>query len=245
MLRALLAVLAATAGGVMAATLGRVSHRLLCGLISFAAGALLAVSTVEILPEAAHMAGMGPALIGAGLGFLLFYAVGRWLYVVCPACNATALDADRGYLRLGVLLLISISLHAFMDGLAIAAGHEALPALGAVILLAVSYHKVPEGLSLASLSMAAGAKPAAAVTITALVELTTGLGAFAGLFLGGVPAGALGIVLGVAAGSFLYVVVFALLKEMWEHQRRTIMVDAGLGFASILLFAWLVDRLLG
>ena len=245
LLRALVAVLAAVAGGVAAAYLGRISHRVLCGMISFAAGALLAVSLLSILPESLHLGGGLPALLAAAAGFGLFYSVGRWLYVICPACNATALDGERGYLRLGVLLLVSISLHAFMDGLALAAGHEARPALGVVILLAVTYHKVPEGLSLASLALAAGARPALAVAITAAVELITGAGAAVGLLLHAVPARALGVVLGAVAGSFLYVVVFALLKEMWEHERRTIVLDAGLGFASIVLVGWLVGGVLG
>lgn len=243
--RALIAVLAAVVGGVLAAFVGRIGHRLLCGMISFAAGALLAVSILDILPEAAELGGLVPVLVAAPLGFALFYAIGRWLYVICPACNATALDAERGYLRLGLLLLISISLHAFMDGLAIAAGHEAMPGLGIVILFAVSYHKVPEGLSLTSLAMASGAKPARAVVLTALVELITGAGALVGLALHGVPPRLLGLVLGVVAGSFLYVVVFALLREMWEHERRTIVLDAALGFLSIVIVGWVVRSIVG
>lgn len=245
MARALIAVLAAMIGAGIAVCLGTISHRVLCGMISFAAGALLAVSVFDIIPEAASLAGLGPVLGATGAGFALFYAVGRWLYVICPACNATAVDAERGYLRLGLLLLISISVHAFMDGLAITAGHEAHAALGVVILLAVSYHKVPEGLSLASLALAAGSRPAVAMLITALVELTTGLGAFLGLFLHGMPTPVLGVVLGVAAGSFLYVVIFALLREMWEHERTTIILDAALGLATILIAGWLVGRTLG
>ena len=251
--RALIAVLAAVVGGVIAAFVGRIGHRLRCAMISFAAGALLAVSILDILPEAAELGGVVPVLVAAPLGFAVFYAVGRWLYVICPACNATALDAERGYLRLGLLLVISISLHAFMDGLALAAGHaaahaaghEAAPGLGLIILFAVSYHKVPEGLSLTSLAMAGGASPVRAVVLTALVELITGVGALAGLALHSVPPHLLGLVLGVVAGSFLYVVVFALLREMWEHERRTIILDAGLGFLSIVIVGWVVRSVVG
>jgi zinc transporter ZupT len=68
------------------------------------------------------------------------------------------------------------------------------------------------------------------------VELTTALGAFLGLFLlGGASEQVLGMTLGFVAGSFLYTVGFATLKEMLEHERGSIILYAILGAVSIVV----------
>lgn len=218
------------------------NHRLLCALVSFAAGSLLAVAVFHMLPEAAELTGASPAAVATAAGMALFWAIGRFLYFVCPACTAT--HQEKGYLNLGLLMIVAMTLHSVTDGIAMTAGslagvsdHAAHPdrALGTLVFIAVSYHKVPEGMALMTVCRMAGWSTPKSLLTTFLVELTTGLGALTGLLLRGLSAAGLGALLGLVAGSFLYVVLFALLKEMWEHEKAPIFVYSGLGLASILL----------
>lgn len=218
-----------------------VSHRVLCGMVSFAAGALLAVTLSHIVPETIEIA--GPVIAGATVlaGTLVFAAIGRYVYFLCPACAASA--TEHGYLRLGILLIVAMGIHSTVDGLAITAGSAATSSVGLMILVAVSYHKVPEGLALVSVARLAGYGRAKAFATALLVELTTALGAFVGLiFLSGLDDFWLGATLGIVAGSFVYTVGFALLKEMFAHEKRSIVVYLVLGFVSILAVSFLVGR---
>ena len=235
-LRALVAIAAAVAGGLLGMGRNRVSHRVLCGMVSFSAGALLSVTATHILPETFAILGGMPATISLLGGTLLFAGIGRYVYVLCPACAASATEHDKGYVRLGILLMVAMGIHSTVDGLAISAGSTTFSSLGLMILFAVSYHKVPEGLALTSVARLAGYGRAKALGITLLIELTTALGAFIGLlFLHHVSEFWLGITLGVVAGSFLYTVGFAMLREMYEHEKGSIILYVALGAASMLV----------
>jgi len=235
-LRVLVAVGAATLGGAIGVLNKRTSHYLLCSLVSFAAGALLAVTLVHILPEAGHLVGWPRTAAAATAGLVIFYVVGRFVYFICPACAASASEEQRGYVTLGILLVSTLALHSTVDGIAIAAGVASAPVAGMMILVAVSYHKIPEGLALVSVARLAGLGRFAALSMTVLIEMTTALGALVGLLVLQRPDDKwTGSLLALIAGSFLYVVGFALIKEMLEHERRSIVVFAILGFASIAL----------
>jgi zinc transporter ZupT len=220
----------------------RVSHRVLCGLVSFAAGALLAVTVRHIIPETLELIGPLPGVLSLTAGTLVFAAVGKYVYFLCPACAASATEHDGGFLRLGMLMMIAMGIHSTIDGLAISAGSEAahgvagaVNSVGILILFAVSYHKIPEGMALVSVARLGGYGRVKALCTALIIELTTALGAFIGMiFLNGVNRLWLGITLGVVAGSFLYTVGFALLKEMYAHERASILVYTLCGFLSIL-----------
>lgn len=234
-LRALVAILAATAGGLLGMGKGRVSHKTLCSLVSLAAGALLAVTALHIIPETFEMLGGPFAAIGLAAGTLLFAGIGKYVYFLCPACAASVTEHGSGYLRLGILLMVALGIHSTVDGLAIAAGCTVEAASGLVILFAVSYHKVPEGLALVSIARLAGYSRAKALMITILIEMTTAFGAFIGIiFLRGVSEVWLGVTLALVAGSFIYTVGFALLREMYAHEKMSILVYVILGMISIL-----------
>ena len=115
--------------------------------MSFAAGALLVVTVTHIAPESFALSGPIIAISSILTGLFLFALMGITQYFICPACSATASDKDKGFLRLGMLLIAALSIHAAMDGLAIAAGSEQarFKVTGYLILLAVSYHKLPGG----------------------------------------------------------------------------------------------------
>lgn len=234
-LRVAVAILAATAGGLFALAARQVSHRLLCGLVSLAAGALLGVALVHILPETVGILGIRWATLSVVLGFSVFALVGRYVYFMCPACTASASEHETGFLRLGALLVISMSIHSIVDGMAISAGYACgAEAIGVLILTAVAYHKVPEGLALVSLGRLAGYGRGKALLIAVLVELTTALGACIGLLLlSGIHETLIGATLGFVAGTFLYTVGFALLKEMFVHEKGSIIIYALIGFAMI------------
>lgn len=246
LLRAAIAFAAATLGGLIGILWKKSSHATLCALVSFAAGALLSVTIVDILPEAASQTGWPRTVWTTLLGLVVFYLIGKYVYYVCPACAASATEGheERGYLRLGILMMIALGIHSTIDGLAIAAstavGHTG-QLVAYLVLFAVSYHKIPEGLALVTVARLAGFGRLKALATAALIELTTGLGAFLGIIALKDPSPVwLGAHLGVVAGSFLYIVGFALITEMMEHERKSIVTYGILGFVSILVVGFIL-----
>lgn len=242
-LRAGIAITAAVVGGLLGMGRRHVSHRVLCALVSLAAGALLGVTVADIIPETIELSGRVWGAISIIVGTAVFAVVNRYVYFMCPACAASASEHDTGYLRLGILLMVAMGIHSTVDGLAISAGSVSMSQIGVIILLAVSYHKVPEGMALVSLARLAGFGRAKALGVTVLIELTTAVGALIGiLVLQSVTGFSLGVILGLVAGSFLYTVGFAMLKEMYAHEKGSIIIYVLLGFVSILVIGEIISR---
>lgn len=239
MLRAVIAMIAAGFGGLIGVSWKRPSHKALCAMVSFAAGALLSVTIVDIMPEAVQLSGWALSVGATVLGLGAFYLIGKYVSYVCPACAASAVEHQGGYLRLGILLMIALGIHSTVDGLGIALSSTGgMERLAILILFAVSYHKVPEGLALVSVARLAGVTRWKALALTILIEMTTGLGAFIGLWIiksMSVHSHWLGFHLGLVAGSFLYIVGFAVITEMQEHEKRSIVSYLVLGFVAILM----------
>lgn len=242
LIRALIAVIVASLGGAVLFFIKKIGHELLCALISIAAGALLSVVVLDIIPETAELIGILETAAAVVLGYLTFYLIGKYVYHICPACAATHKEE---MFKVTMLMVVAMSIHSFMDGVAIAVGHEADPSLGYIIFFAVAYHKFPEGLALASVAMSSGYSKTKAIGITVALEgATTMTGGLIGVsaLAGSAPVW-FGFVLGHVGGGFLYLVLHAMLGEMVKHEKKSTIFYATIGFVSLALIGLLVSML--
>ncbi len=232
-LRIVLAAAAAAFGALVAVSFKKINHLALCLLISFAAGALLAVSLFDILPETVEAVGLAKGLLSFASGYFLFFLITRFVSHVCPACSATHTEVE--FKALTAALIVALSIHSFMDGLAIS-GSSAGSSVGLLILLAVAYHKIPEGLALTLIARESGMNRTRAFFVSVFLESsTTVLGGAAGFLLPAAHDSAwTGYVLGHAAGGFVFIVFHALLSEVVKHHPRHSLLSAALGAGSIL-----------
>lgn len=226
-LRAVASAGSAVLGALAAALFRKISHRGLCLLISFAAGALLAVAALDLLPESVEAAGLVPAVLSALAGYGFFFVLSKFVSHVCPACSAT--HAEAHFDSLTGPLVAALSVHSFIDGLALY-GHAHESAAG-MVFIAVLCHKFPEGLALSLVARGSGYGPWKAFGLAAFVEIvTTFLGAWAGAdLLAQAGAGAGGMLMGLVAGSFVFLVFHALLSELFKHHPRSTILSALLG----------------
>src|SRR5208337_2437289 len=162
------------------------SHRRLCALISLGAGTLLGVTVFGILPESAESLNWWELLLALASGYALFAIITKYVYHVCPACAASHFDEATAhrFSEIAAAMMLALAIHCTVDGLAMAAGHEAHEtshteagrAVGMSIVLAVCVHKVPEGLALGALLLGAGFSRTAVILRVMAVESTTVLG---------------------------------------------------------------------
>jgi zinc and cadmium transporter len=184
-------------------------------LISFAAGALVALSLLDVLPGAFDLNEYG--LHWALLSFIGFYALERSVVLHAgheeiAECNPESEEHRRH--SFGLMSFLGIGFHSLLDGVIIGAGFADSHITGIVTTIGVTLHEFPEGLSILSILLHAGFDRARATVYSAAVALSTPVGAVAGfLFLRGIGSDVLGALLGIAAGSFLYIGASDLLPE--------------------------------
>ena len=239
MIRLVLAFGLAVGGGGVS-TFGAVSHRRLCALISLAAGTLLGVTLFSILPEAAEATGWLQLALAFGSGYALFSLISRYVFHVCPACAASHFDetTTRHFGEIAAAMMIALAIHSSLDGLAVAAGHEASGTLNTSLVLAVCVHKVPEGLALGALLLGAGFRRFNAIAWVAAVESTTLVGGVLGAWLlPGVTSVWLDMLLAHVGGGFLFLAFHAVFGELLKHSKTLVLASfaAGLALMGVLM----------
>lgn len=183
-------------------------------LMAFASGVLLGAAFVHLIPEAVERGGY-PAAWGLVIGFATFFALEQVTF--SHACPEYREDCPMHPMRL--IAFAALTLHSLVDGLAVAAGFGASATLGLVAAFAVIIHEFPEGLSMAAIALGAGYGRRRAFLLSLVVALATPLGAMAAYAgVRDITAPVLGLLLGVAAGSFLYVGATDILPQL--HRRR-------------------------
>lgn len=207
-------------------------HRSL--VLSFAAGVLVSLAFVEILPETLETTRLGAPFFVAG--FVLMYIVEQ----VLPH-HSHAEDGDASLSlaeqRLAWLAWIGLLFHSLVDGLALAAGAALGHEMVRAVALGVVLHEFPEGLVAAAMLVAQGASVRKTLALTALVAFATPLGALVSvMLLQVIPADhlqvAASLAIAMAGGTFLYVGAADLLHRYHEGRhasvRETLAFLAGL-----------------
>jgi len=243
--RAALAFALALAGGAVSARAG-VSHQRLCAMISVAAGTLLGVTLFSILPESCHAMRWWELAVAAGSGYAVFGLLSRYVFHVCPACAASHFDetTTHHFSEIAGALVVALAVHSTMDGVALAAGHEAGGEMDLSMLVAVCAHKVPEGLALGALLLGAGLRRGRVLAWVAAVEATTPLGCALGLWgLRHVNEWWIAAVLAHAGGGFVFLAAHAVLGELMKHGKAVVLGAFAAGVALIAMLN-LVVRLL-
>jgi zinc transporter ZupT len=238
--RLVIAVSMAGLGSALAISFKKISHLGLCVLISFAAGALLAVSLLDIVPETIELIGWTGALLSLLSGYALFYFVTKFIFHICPACAAT--HTEINFKAITIAMVVALSIHSFMDGLAIYSGYLTQSSIGVLIFIAVAYHKLPEGMALTLVARGSGLGRAKAFAICIGLELCTTLAGGLIGFLVMIPESSkwIGYILGHVGGGFIYLVIHALLSEVVKHHPRSTILAALVGGSSIAALGLLI-----
>jgi len=215
----------------------KLDHRKLCALISFSAGALMSAALFALLPESYNSLGIIELAASALSGYLLFFLISKYYSHVCPACAASHFDeiTTHKFSEIVLTLLTALSIHSFLDGVAITSGNINGHVQDESIFAAIAVHKFPEGLALAALMFSAGYRKGKVLFYVILVELVTVAGAVAGLFFlkDDISTLIMGIVIAHIGGGFIYLAVHAVLGEMIKNHKNLVMVSFSLGLALI------------
>jgi len=236
LLWAAIAAVANLVGGLVLVRRSSRSIRVLEGLVAFGAGFMLAVTLVEMIPEA--LAGTREDAAIAAVYMLSGYlAVHLAQHVLTPHFHFGE-ETHAISPMAGLTALVGLLLHTFFDGVAIASGFSVSAELGTMLFAAVFVHKFPEGLAMASVMLAGGQSTKRAIGAAGLLGLAT----IAGVLVTErfQPLAQHGLAL--AAGVTLYVAASNLVPEFQGKKTRTSAAVAFFGGVGVF---WVTRILLG
>jgi ZIP family zinc transporter len=229
------ALVSAVAGGLVAmrasASIGLV--------IAIGAGIRIGAAFFDLMPEAVEQLGsLDTAMLCTAIGFLAFYFVEK--VTTLHVGHETATEMDHGHAahrHVGIVGATGMSVHSFLDGVALATGLVIGGGLGLVIAVVVIVHRFSDGIGIVSFLLASRTPIRETYAWVMVVAVAPMLGVLLGILVP-VPGEVLGGMLAVFAGFFLYVGAAELLPEAHRADRSRLLVLATLaGVAGIYAFS--------
>lgn len=200
-------------------------------IIAIGAGIRIGAAFFDLIPEAAALLGgsLDQVMLATAFGFLAFYVIEKLTTVHVGHEAAAELDhGQAAHRHVGVIGASGMSIHSFLDGVALATGLVVGGGLGLVIAVVVVVHRFSDGISVVAMLAASRATTRETNWWVAIVAIAPVLGVALGLFIA-VPDQALGMMLAVFAGFFLYVGAAELLPEAHRSDRSRWVVLGTLG----------------
>lgn len=197
-------------GGVLAFLNAETIRRFAHFVVSFAVGALLAVSFLDLIPEAVRMSSLEFVMPLVLAGMILFFVLEKFLFWY--HCH----DGKCPVHTYNYLILWGDFLHNFIDGVIIALTFMADFRLGVLTTIAVILHEIPQEIGDFGILLRGGFSKKKALLYNFLVSTSTILGAvlafsFAGLLQSFIP-----LALALIAGNFIYLAASDLMPELHE-----------------------------
>jgi len=205
-----LASLVAFVGGALAIFNEEKVRRIAHFVVSFAIGALLSVSLLELIPEAIGMSTVKIVMPWVLVGMILFFIFEKFLFWyhchggVCPVHTYS------------YLILWGDFLHNFFDGIIIALAFLVDIKLGVLTSVAIIFHEIPQEIGDFAILMHGGFSRAKALMYNFLSATSVMIGAILTFVFGSVLEPFLPIGLALVAGNFIYIAATDLMPELHE-----------------------------
>lgn len=224
-------------GGFIVLWKAKFAKKIALGLISFAAGTLLAAAFFHILPESIEEA--GTAVIPFVLvGIAVFYIFERIL--IWHHCR----DHKYNFKPMPYNIILGDSLHNFIDGIIIAGAFLVNIPLGIIVAVAVMLHEIPQEIGEFGVLLYSKMKKKKIIFYNILSAFAALAGALITFFLLQGKIEFVPYLEAFAAGGFIYIAGVDLIPETHkERNRNKLLMSAGLFFAGMAII-WLAGHFL-
>jgi zinc and cadmium transporter len=238
-------------------------------LISYAIGALLGASFLEILPHAfenGNASSVAATVLAGIFGFFILEKLVLWRHCHYEDCEVHSDEAAAGahqghghshggllgeaghehdHGRSGMLILIGDSFHNFVDGVLVAAAFMQNTQLGIVTALAVIAHEIPQEVGDFLILLHSGYSKTRALVLNLLSSLAMLVGGLVAYFALQALQGLINSMLAIAAASMIYVAVADLIPGLHKRTELRATLQQTLLIALGVTSIWLVGTLTG
>jgi ZIP family zinc transporter/zinc and cadmium transporter len=188
-------------------------------IINFAAGVMLSLAFTHLIPEGLEL--NSRTMVYVLLGFLIMFFL-QFVILFHP-CHDEECSKHTG-----VTSIVGLSLHSIIDGLIIAVGFEVNNSIGILTTIAILLHKLPDGITISGILLHNSVSKKKIFNFSLLTACFTPIGTISGILLfKNMATSVLGALLGVTAGSFIFLSASDLIPETHKCKNR---------FASFMLF---------
>jgi zinc and cadmium transporter len=191
--------------------------------MSFAAGVLISVSFIHIIPKSLSMNDHAPIYLL--VGFMGLYVFNRFLKLL--VCH----DRDRDNFSTGIIPIIGIGLHSFIDGVIYTVTFNVSIFTGVLAAIGMVFHEFPEGVVTFLLLERAGLpKKRSAIYAFLAAAISTPLGTLVSFpLISKIDRPVLGSLLAVSAGALVYLGASHLLPAVEKENKRYTLISLGVG----------------
>jgi ZIP family zinc transporter len=211
---------------------------------AFAAGVLITTSLLDLLPQTFRLATsvnvvLEDVMALTVVGFL-------FLYVISRVISHHVFSNEDEYVEVkhpfgGLFATSELSVHSFIDGLAIGFGFQADMHVGIIIAIAVICHDFTDGLSTVTVMLNSGNSLKNSLKMLFLDAIAPVLGAVVALFIE-VQQYYIVLLLPFFAGGFLYLGASDLLPEAHEKNPQILTVISCIsGFVLIFILTYVLS----
>ena len=206
-------------GGLLLISREKLALKLSHFLSSFAAGTLLGAAFLDLLPEAAEAAKRTGTnvFLWTLLGFLLFFIIERFIHWFH---HHGGFHKDEETKSTVALIVISDTIHNFLDGVVIAATFLVSIPLGMITTLAVAAHEIPQEIGDFGLLLHKGLSRKKVILVNIVSAAISLIGALITYSIGISLLDYIAIPLALTAGFFIYIAASDLIPEIHYERRK-------------------------
>ena len=210
------------------------SFTYVCCMLCFAAGVMLAISFMELIPESIHLASIPACVLGLVSGALVMNGLDRLLPHLHPSlCNQ---EHGCNVRRSSLYLIIGIFLHNFPEGMAIASGAVTSIKASIVIALAIAIHNIPEGICTSASYFHASGNRVHAFLLSSSTAAPIVVGFFAARHVfQNISSEVVGFLIAATAGLMIYITVDELIPNSCAGENHLTIFSFMAGVVLVIL----------
>jgi ZIP family zinc transporter len=205
---------------------------------AFAAGSVIAVAFLDILPESLKIS----ESVGFPVRYVMLTIVASFfLYSLLERFFLThelEKEDSHGHI-MGPIGAGSLVLHSFLDGAAIGSAFQVNSSVGMIVALAVIFHDFTDGINTVTLMLKNKQHLSRAATFLLFDAIAPVLGVLLTTAIA-IPQNVLATILAVFVGEFIYIGAATLLPETREHKSKKIILAMAFGIVIIAILTSIV-----
>lgn len=212
----------------------RVLKKIVSLLVGLSTGVLLGGAFFHLIPEGVEYLDLNQVLVITLVSFSIFFLVEKVLQ--WHHCH----DEDCDNHTLGHMNIMGDVIHNFIDGLIIAATFAADTRLGFISVFALASHEIPQGFTDFAILVYSGMERKKALLTNFAISLVAVFGGIVGYLFVPSESSAIGYLLPIAAGGFLYISTSDLIPELKKEENLKKSLASYLLFVSGLVSMFLL-----
>jgi ZIP family zinc transporter len=180
------------------------SNKITYHMLSFAAGVMLSISFLELIPESLELTSVHMCALGIVIGTIVMYILDKFVPHTHPdeTCDVNTCNLKRT----AIYLVVGIFLHNIPEGMAIALGTITDSKVTLTIALAIAIHNIPEGICTSAPYYQSTGKRLKAFLISSSTSLPIIVGFFvAKILFQNITLNLVGIIVASTAGLMIYI----------------------------------------